>query len=77
MKCYFITFKDSTTVKQVEDYLNWIQENGGSIKYDYRSSMKMLAACVPDNLVQFLTKDRIIMDLEPDGVARTQQRSLQ
>ncbi|CAE6404762.1 unnamed protein product [Rhizoctonia solani] len=73
MKCYIVTFKESATNEQIDNYINQAKNHGGGIKHDYRSLIKMVAVWLPDQLIEKSSHDPIVDAIEPDSRVETQK----
>ncbi|KAF9561466.1 hypothetical protein EC968_005754 [Mortierella alpina] len=63
-----VVFKENTPASEIENAINDVKSQGGTITHRYESALLGFAAELPDSSVQTLTVHPHVSYVEPDGV---------
>ncbi|KAE9411529.1 hypothetical protein BT96DRAFT_912075 [Gymnopus androsaceus JB14] len=76
MSNYIISFKDTATPEQIQEFQNEVTSGGGELKHTFKLNPGFSAKIQPQTLQAFKEKaslsDSIIASIEEDGVVTTQ-----
>jgi len=75
-KKYIVVFKDTATDDEITQYVDQVNNNGGTVSNRFESSLKGFAAAIPDQALNSLqasiTDGGPIESIEADGIVTTQ-----
>ncbi|PCH43851.1 protease propeptide/inhibitor [Wolfiporia cocos MD-104 SS10] len=71
---YIVVFKDHVTASQIDEYVNSVNANGGSVGRRFDSLLNGFSATIPDSyLTQLQSLQGDVIDyIEPDQEVRIQ-----